>query len=380
MHLFNAQRFSETEISRNRPVHTWSRTCETRDRTSKNRRMISKNCGHFSGLDGGVSKMRSFCVSGFSDALDWRPILFQEPAIVHSACALCGLAACWNKSNGCNFQGPVCSLLKHYIECAFHVVSCPKCQVSVLRSEIVWHCKHGCHVPAVGPVVDIDRAAQGYDSIEQTSKDIKEALGKLSEDLSCLQTTLNQWWENAREAESMTKEQMEAQSEDVSALRTSLNQWREDAKAAERRSKEQLEALSATLVAHLSRLHIEGPSLAEGGLTDVAGEVEEGCQARYLSAHSERPLHVTESTCKGLRPDHQGKEFYWYLNGIAALMERVRQKEFSADTLSVSNVVPLYTTSYPSQSKAVNASRKPPYSCYFSKRRLTLQTALDRFR
>ncbi|KAG0421041.1 hypothetical protein HPB47_003056 [Ixodes persulcatus] len=329
----------------------------------------------------GLPKMRSFCVSGFSDALDWRPVLFQEPAIAHSACALCRLCheecsreggtcpldeepfsdddctrlevsegflakrrvACWNKSNGCNFEGPFGSILKHYIECTFQVVSCPKCQVSVLRSEIVRHCKHGCHVPAVGPVVNIDRATQGYDSIEQTSKEVKEALGKLSEDLSCLQTTLNKWWEDAREAERMTKEQREAQSEDVSALRTSLNQWREDAKAAEWRSKEQLEALSATLVEHLSRLHIEGSSLAEGGLSDVAGEGVEGTQAGNLSANVERALRAKESTCQGLRPDHQGKEFHWHLKGIAALMERVRKdsvtvvRELFADLLSPAN-------------------------------------------
>ncbi|KAM7297135.1 TNF receptor-associated factor 6 [Ixodes scapularis] len=359
--------------------------------------------------------MRSFCMVGFSDALDWRPILFQEPSIEQSACALCGLVslkasrlpcghticsechehcarqgstcpldeesfgdddfgridlpqgyigkrrvACWNKHNGCSFIGPVQSLPKHYTECTFHVVSCPRCQLAVLRSEIVGHCKNGCRAPTARPTADTDHATQGYDRIEQTSNELKEALGKLSEDLSCLNTSLNQCREDVRAAERRSKEQLNAQSVDLSCLQSSLsqclediraagrksseqieaqseglswlcacvNQCREDVRAADQRSNQQLEAQCATLLEHLARLYIEGPVFPEVGLSAVAGVPSEviGCQAENLRGCVSRPLNATGSMRQKGRRVREAKGFHWHFEGWAALKQKTEKE------------------------------------------------------
>ncbi|KAM7312219.1 uncharacterized protein ISCGN_009124 [Ixodes scapularis] len=135
--------------------------------------------------------MRSLCMSGFSDALDWRPLFFRESFVAHSACALCGLlskkavrlpcdhtlclecheeserqggscplddesfndddivrldisgdymeksmVSCWNAASGCDFEGPTSGLLEHYKQCTFHTVSCPS-EMRFLRTFFV---------------------------------------------------------------------------------------------------------------------------------------------------------------------------------------------------------------------------------------------------
>ncbi|CAN7944548.1 unnamed protein product, partial [Ixodes pacificus] len=217
--------------------------------------------------DCGPVSTRSYCMSGFSDALDWRPLLFQEAVIAQSACSLCGVVsrkavklscahafcsnchedcveqgstcpldresfseddliqldvsdgylgkrrvACWNVFSGCSFVGPVAGLLDHYKDCKFHVVSCPRCSSSVLRSEIAGHCRNDCRVPPAKEAPTCSRALLDYDHIEKASDDLKQAMLKTSEDLMFLQTSLNQCCESVREGERRTTERLEAHS------------------------------------------------------------------------------------------------------------------------------------------------------------------------
>ncbi|CAN7936980.1 unnamed protein product [Ixodes hexagonus] len=223
----------------------------------------------------GITMDTSFrCMIGFSDALDRRPMLFQEPVVAQRACAVCGVlsrkavrlpcahmlcgdchaecvqqgatcpldrepfsddvidcleasnkflgqrkVACWNLASGCKFVGPASSILEHFKHCAFHAVSCPQCHSSVLRNDIVRHCMNGCRIPSVAPVHAY--ANRSHDSIEQARVELREALGKISDDLLALQTSLNQCCEDIRATDAGCKLQLQAHTSrlrDISAI------------------------------------------------------------------------------------------------------------------------------------------------------------------
>lgn len=204
------------------------------------------------------------CVSGFSDALDWRPTLFHEPVVAQRACALCGVVArkavrlscahtmctecqanclqlgsrcplddesfceedlirfevsdgflakrkvaCWNTLNGCDFVGTIDSLSDHFKECTFHVVSCPRCHRSVLRRNIVQHTKdRSCELTATKTAVQV---THGMDSVEIACSEVKEAVAKISEDLMSLQTSLNRCCEDVRAVDAKCERHLEVQ-------------------------------------------------------------------------------------------------------------------------------------------------------------------------
>ncbi|CAN8002396.1 unnamed protein product, partial [Ixodes hexagonus] len=172
-----------------------------------------------------------------------------------------------------------------------------RCHSAVLRSEIVEHCKNGCSVRPAGPGGDTGHPTLGYDQIEKTSNELKEALEKLSEDLSC--------------------------------LHTSLNQCREDVRGSEKRFREQLEAQSETHFEHFTRLSAAGSLAADNRLSAVADDIGNAVKvhiAGELRAEFQRLLNATKGAC----PKEPGvcgpKEFHWYFEGWAALKEEAMQK------------------------------------------------------
>uniref|UniRef100_V5I2S3 Putative tnf receptor-associated factor 6 n=1 Tax=Ixodes ricinus TaxID=34613 RepID=V5I2S3_IXORI len=317
--------------------------------------------------------MSPFFISGFSDTLDWRPLYFQETSVAHSACSLCGVVsrnvvrlpcdhtlcsecheesqrrgstcpldeasfadnnivrldfsegyilertvACGNAPNGCDFIGQASRLVDHYKQCMFHVVLCPRCQSSVLRTELVGHCKDGCSSASTTPVPIPYYLNVNYDNLEITSSERKRETLKISQDLSRLQTRLNQWPEEVRALEKNTNKELKDAtlkiSDHLSDLHTSVEQCREDAREATRNTKEQLEAQSSRLSEKLVRIETQGFAAANKELK-VAIEDTMETHIQKLREQSEEHMNTTKSVSDYVRRYCGPKKLHWYFKG-----------------------------------------------------------------
>ncbi|KAM7313347.1 uncharacterized protein ISCGN_003214 [Ixodes scapularis] len=215
--------------------------------------------------DQAQEEMTSFRVADFSDILDWRPMLFQEPVIARRACVLCGIVykkrvrlpclhsmcvkchaqcveqgsacpvdqepfsdddveqleaslnyilkrkvACWNAPSGCSFVGLASSLLDHYKKCDFSIVPCCLCRSSVLRSDVLEHFKSGCSISQVTWKPISNSATLDLKDINTAFLDVKRAMEKISVDLMTMQTSLNRCSEGVKAEGARCKGQWEA--------------------------------------------------------------------------------------------------------------------------------------------------------------------------
>ncbi|CAN8015454.1 unnamed protein product [Ixodes persulcatus] len=214
-----------------------------------------------------------------------------------------------NAPSSCDFAGQASMLLDHYKQCTFNVVHCPRCQSSVLRTELVAHYKDGCSSTSTTPTPIQKPATLNYDRIDGTSKELEREVLKISEELSCLQTSLKQCLEDIRTSERKTnkelKDAMLKISKDLSNLHTSVKQL----------------PYSEQLI----RIGTQGfavPNVVTASVEDTAGmPVTQG-----LRAQSSKIMEAIESVSNCLLGFCGPKELHWYFNGWEAVKNEALEK------------------------------------------------------
>ncbi|KAG0436555.1 hypothetical protein HPB47_017883 [Ixodes persulcatus] len=171
--------------------------------------------------DGSQLEMASFRVAEFSDVVDWRPMLFQEPIIAQRACALCGVV--YKKAVRLPCVHTLCT--KCHAQCVDKGSMCPVdqerfCERDVeeleISAEYILNRKHSrSKVCAPDNLATEDLTDVGSACLE-----MKRAMGKISEDLMSLQTSLNRCSEDVKAEGARSKGQSEAE---ASKLAEQLN-------------------------------------------------------------------------------------------------------------------------------------------------------------
>ncbi|KAL3249091.1 hypothetical protein MRX96_056194 [Rhipicephalus microplus] len=117
---------------------------------------------------------------------------------------------CWNEANGCEFEGALEIMLRHYEnECTFHTVECLRCGEDVLHRELQTHYVAGCRA-AVSATVTENTSPECR---TLTLRDVTAALEELKSmlrDANCeqlllsLQSQMNELVEQMRNQASKT--------------------------------------------------------------------------------------------------------------------------------------------------------------------------------
>lgn len=258
--------------------------------------------------------MPVYRLCGFSGILGLRPTVFQEPLHTTRICGLCGVVPektsllpcghalcqlcfdgmvskgsvcpldekefvgqeiprleftreqiekfqvhCWNAESGCDFVGPVTSLLDHYNqECVCHIVPCPRCRRPVLRRHLAEHWAAGC---------DNFIAEQREAQEPRWISDVTEALEKLSSDNAILQTTFNELLEGIRSENSSIRQTVSSE-----ALR--LGEWFAEKAACISEKQDQLQKMIGDMkVSTEDPLNNESNGLSAGNTTSL-GKVD----------------------------------------------------------------------------------------------------------
>ncbi|XP_065286378.1 uncharacterized protein [Dermacentor albipictus] len=190
-------------------------------------------------------------VFGYGSSLDWRPTTFVSPFPSTRLCSICGLVPpatatlpcrhlicqpcldclnhdtcrrkrcpldkelfpeedvvwsthsndnvmdrrvrCWNAANGCDAEDNASAMLDHFTNtCRFHAVKCPTCGGNVLHRHFANHLESGCVPTSCGNEQTLS------ENFVNAFLEVKDALGKISDENASLHTSLNSFEERLR--------------------------------------------------------------------------------------------------------------------------------------------------------------------------------------
>ncbi|CAN7985899.1 unnamed protein product [Ixodes pacificus] len=199
-----------------------------------------------------------------------------------------------------------------------------RCQSSVLRTELVAHYKDGCSSASATPTPIQKPATLNCDHTEGTSKELEREVLNISEELSCLQTSLNQCLEDIRTSERKTEKELKDAmlkiSENLSNLHTSVKQYPDSEQ--------------------LIRICNQGFAVQNVVTTAVEDTVKKHV-TQELRAQSDKIMTAIERVSDCVLGFCGPKEFHWYFNGWEAL-----KKEASEEMSAVVYGPSLYVRGY----------------------------------